>query len=395
MKKIALITQYYKPEIGAPQNRLFEMVMGLRKHGCDISVITAMPNYPSGKIFKSYKRKFFQREELDGIEIRRHWLYASNSKRAIPRIISMLSFSITVLFSMRFLRVGKFDALIVESPPLTLGLSGYLLSRICKAKLILNISDLWPLSAKELGAISDGFLYGRLEKLEKYLYKKSILCMGQSQEIVDYMATHGAPRTFLFRNGVSPERFKSNLNGKRVLNSKIVYTGLLGVAQGILDICKNINFKVLGLEFHIYGAGVEQEDLEAFLERNPHRGITYHGTISRSEIPEVLSQHSATLIPLVKNIYGAVPSKIYESMAAGLPILYSGEGEARSIIEEHNLGWTSPARDFDALMQNLMKVNSNGGDLDIIRKNCLKAADTLFNRPKQIDELYQSLNSLM
>ncbi len=91
--KIAIITQYYKPEIGAPQNRLFEMAHGLVGEDNNVFVITGMPNYPTGKIFKEYKWKIFKKEFDGEIIVKRYWLYASNSKRIFPRILNMLSFS--------------------------------------------------------------------------------------------------------------------------------------------------------------------------------------------------------------------------------------------------------------------------------------------------------------
>ena len=206
--KIGLLTQYYKPEMGAPQNRLFEMMRGLRECGNEVCVVTAMPNYPTGKIFKEYRGKLSCKEEVDGIEVKRYWLYASNARKAIPRIFNMLSFSFMALFSLQYLRSKHLDYLVVESPPLTLGLVGILLAKWSGCKLIANISDIWPLSAKELGAISEGTLYHILEKMERIIYVKSYISMGQSQEIVDHIASHGGKRTYLFRNGVDPTRFE-------------------------------------------------------------------------------------------------------------------------------------------------------------------------------------------
>ena len=125
--KIGLLTQYYKPEMGAPQNRLFEMMRGLKELGNDVCVVTAMPNYPTGKIFSDYKGKVTCKEELDGIEVKRYWLYASNARKALPRIWNMVSFSFMAIFSLRYLRSKQLDYLIVESPPLTLGIVGIIL----------------------------------------------------------------------------------------------------------------------------------------------------------------------------------------------------------------------------------------------------------------------------
>lgn len=395
--KVTLITQYYKPEMGAPQNRLYEMCTELKKLGVDISVVTGMPNYPTGKIFGAYKGKFSMTENLDGIEIKRYWLYASNSKKAMPRIWNMISYSMSVMCAVNYLRKRKNDLIIVESPPLTLGESALILSQLTGARLVMNVSDLWPLSARELGAISgDGFIYKTLAKLEHHLYKKSIFCMGQSQEIVDYIAAHGAKDVYLFRNGVDPNRFANNDTktiSKVGEKMKIVYAGLLGFAQGIAGICENVHFGELGVEFHIYGAGGEQELIEKYIRDNPQCGIFYHGKVSREEIPTVLGKADCTLIPLVKNIFGAVPSKIYESMAAGLPILFCGLGEGRRIVEDNDLGWVSDPLDYKQLEENIKKIAMEKNDWITKKGNCVDCANNKFNRPKQVKALYDFMVS--
>lgn len=386
---IGLLTQYYKPEMGAPQNRLFEMMRGLSELGNDITIITAMPNYPTGKIFPGYNGKFSCTEERDGIEIKRYWLYASNVRKTIPRIWNMLSFTLTSLCCLPHLRKKKLDYLIVESPPLTLAWTGRWLAKFSGAKYISNISDLWPLSAKELGAISDGKLYSALERLERYIYRKSDIVMGQSEEIVSHISSHGGKRTYLFRNGVDPDRFDLSKKRQRQEGEpiRVVYAGLLGFAQGIAEICKSINFQNLGAEFHIYGDGGEKDEIVDFLIRNPDCGIKYHGVVSRDELPEILLNSDMTLIPLVKNIFGAVPSKIYESMAAGLPIMFMGEGEGAKIIIDNNLGLVANAKDYEQLTKNILYAVSHPDEISKMILNCINAAQNKFNRPKQIAAL--------
>ncbi|MBK8551415.1 MAG: glycosyltransferase family 4 protein [Ignavibacteria bacterium] len=280
--KLAILTQYFYPEMGAPPNRLLELSKGFKEKGWDVSVVTALPNYPRGKIFDGYKGKFSAEENKDGISIKRYWLYASVSARAIPRIISMLSFSFTSLFSASFLKKKAPDYLFVESPPLTLAFSALLLSKFIGTKLIMNVSDIWPLSAKELGVIGDGFLYKRLESFERYLYKKSFICSGQSEEITAHIQKSGGKSVYLFRNGVDVRRFKvSNREFNKGDNIKIVYAGLLGVAQGIYEISRNIDFKELGAELHIYGEGAEKEKLMKYLKENPGKNIILKKAVSR------------------------------------------------------------------------------------------------------------------
>lgn len=391
--RIGLLTQYYKPEMGAPQNRLYEMVRGLKELGNDMYIITAMPNYPTGKIFDAYKGKIICNEMIDDIPVKRYWLYASNTRKVIPRIWNMVSFSCMALLSIRYLRKLHLDYLIVESPPLTLGLVGIWLAKFAKCKLIANISDIWPLSAKELGAISEGRLYRILERLEHKIYRSAHLCMGQSQEIVDHIASHGGKNVYLFRNGVDPTRFQIARNDAITYPVKIIYAGLLGFAQGVADICKSINFADIGAEFHIYGAGGEQEEIEQYLQQNPNRGIFYHGVVSRQELPQKLQEAHLTLVPLVKNIYGAVPSKIYESMAAGLPIMFIGEGEGAKIVENNAIGLVAHAKDYATLQANIQYIVSHPDIMKNMIDNCQKCAQTKFNRPQQILSLHQYLQT--
>ncbi len=391
--RIGLLTQFYRPEMGAPQNRLYEMACGLKELNNEVFVVTAMPNYPTGKIFPKYKGLFSCIETENSIEIKRYWLYASNVRKTIPRIWNMLSFSIISFCCIPYLKKKKLDYLIVESPPLTLAWAGRWIAKFSGAKLITNISDLWPLSAKELGAMSDGVFYHILEKLENYIYRKSHIIIGQSDEIISYIKYHGGKNTYLFRNGVDPTRF--DLSNKRVRHFgepiRIVYAGLLGFAQGIANICRNVNFKKLQVEFHIYGAGGEQNEIEEIIRENPDNGIFYHGIVSRDELPNVLLQADMSLIPLVRNIYGAVPSKIYESMAAGLPIMFMGGGEGAKIVSNNKLGLVAGSKDYEVLKKNILYLVSHSEDITAMTENCIESANLRFNRPKQIASLNEYL----
>lgn len=393
--KIVILTQYFHPEISAPSNRLLELARFLKKLNWDVTVVCAMPNYPKGEIFSEYKNKFRFEEYFEGIRILRYWMYASISPKSIPRIISMLTFSFTSLFSDGYLKKIKPDFIFAESPPLTLAYSGYLLSKISSSKMIMNVSDIWPLTAKELGSIGDGKLYRQIEKIERYLYKKSALCSGQSEEIVAHIKNSGGKNVYLFRNGVDVSRFKKKEPDEQANgNLKIVYTGLLGVAQGVFDIVKNINFRELGSEMHIYGEGAEKSEIANYLSSNKDNNIFLHNTVSRDEIPAVLLNHDCTIIPLVKNIYGAVPSKIYEAMAAGLPVLYSGAGEGAKIIESNRAGLVSQPKDFNKLKENIMRLSSSVELRKEFSAGGRKAAEEKFNRSRILKEFTGKLESM-
>jgi hypothetical protein len=146
--RITILTQYYPPEIGAPQNRLSDLAGHLVMAGHEVEVLTAMPSYPRGKIYAGYGG-LFSREQKDGVQILRAFVYPTRSAALLPRLLNYFSFVFSsVLFGSFLLR--RADYLLVESPPLFLGLAAIWLSRLKGAKMIFNVSDLWPASAVHL-----------------------------------------------------------------------------------------------------------------------------------------------------------------------------------------------------------------------------------------------------
>ena len=169
--KICIHTQYYLPEIGAPQARLSELAKFLNENNFEVTVLTSMPNYPTGKIFDGYAN-FFKSEKIDGINVIRSFIYPSKSTKIIPRLLSYFSFVLSSLFIGVF-KISKQDIIITESPPLFLGFSGFLLSKVKGARWVFNVSDLWPESAVQLGIIKDGISLKLSKILEEFFYKKS------------------------------------------------------------------------------------------------------------------------------------------------------------------------------------------------------------------------------
>ena len=389
-KRIIILTQYFPPEMGAPQSRLYETALGLKLLGWEIAIVTALPNYPTGRIFPAYRGRLYMREMIEGMPVHRYWLYASNSKRVFPRVLNMVSFSLTALGSVFFMWRFRPTWLIAESPPLLAGLSGWLLSRLSGAKLVLNISDIWPLSAAELGALQKrSRVYRMLEALERFLYRQAFACMGQSQEITSHLKTNGAKRSWLYRNGVNSLRFTPVSDKSFQMPLKIVYAGLLGVAQGMLSLCQHLEFDPKQFELHLYGAGAERKAIEEYLTSHPNKGIILHDPVNREAVPQILAQYDLTLIPLVKPIYGAVPSKIYEAMAAGLPVLFAGGGEGAQIVESYRVGWTCPPSDFKAMQALLEQIALlPEAEWSNYRQNCHRAAKEVFDRDIQIQNLH-------
>jgi len=348
VKDILIITSYFPPEIGAASNRMFHLAMGLQKQGYKVSVVTPLPNYPTGKIFPEYQGKFQHKRIENNVTIYRLWLYASNSKNKFLRLFAMFSYSFSLIWFFIWNRIP--ETVIVQSPPLLVAFTNMFFLGSKKRKLILNVSDLWPIAGLELGAFKKNLSYSLLEKIERFNYIKADVIWGQSEEILTHISTI-SPDTVscLYRN--YPDFEPPKIIAKPLSEGKIklVYAGLLGVAQGIYKLCKNLNYSKL--EFHIYGAGAEQSQIEKFIMDNPSLPITYHGEVSRDRLHAELLQYDITIIPLLNRIYGSVPSKIFEYARLGLPMLYFGGGEGERLVKTHKLGWTAEPGNYQALNQ--------------------------------------------
>src|ERR1700719_1032823 len=146
--KLIILTQYFPPEVGAPQNRLYEIAVRLKQKDVDIEVLTAMPNYPKMEIHEGYKGKWYVKENMDGMTVHRSWIWVSKSKGIFSRLMNYFSFVFSSIWIGSF-KLRKADYLLCESPPLFLGLSALVLKWITGAKLIFNVSDLWPETAEK------------------------------------------------------------------------------------------------------------------------------------------------------------------------------------------------------------------------------------------------------
>ncbi|MBG7631801.1 MAG: glycosyltransferase family 4 protein, partial [Bacteroidetes bacterium] len=291
MRDILIITSYFPPEIGAASNRIFHLAEGLQKRNFNVSVITPLPNYPTGKIFNAYKRKFSQTSTENSIKIHRLWIYASNSKNKILRLFAMLSYSFSLIWFFLWHKIPK--TVIVQSPPLLVAFTSMLFLHSKKRKLILNVSDLWPIAGFELGVFKKNLSYRILEIIEKFNYKKADLILGQSEEILTHITSILPNKeTFLYRNYPDFEAPKAKPIETSNRKIKIVYAGLIGIAQGIYRLCQELDYS--GIEFHIYGSGAEHELIEAFIKNNPQLPITYYGEVSRKELHTVLVAYDIT-----------------------------------------------------------------------------------------------------
>ena len=395
-QRITIISIYYPPEQGAAASRIAKLASGLLARNVDVNVVTALPNYPKGRIFSNYRGKIAVSEVLEGIPIRRYWLYASNSKSKIKRILNMISFSAMLLLAFPHLRRMRPEMIIVNSPPLLVGFAGVTLARILRTSIIANISDIWPMSALELGALHRGRFYSLLERIEGYIYRHSDAILTQSTETLDHIVERcPGTKAFLYRNLDYKSDYIDNYPPMHDRPLRLVYAGLLGVAQGVYDLCRSIDFPSLGAELHLYGNGNERADLVRYIEETPGCGIYLHDMVRKEEMPALLSQYHATIVPLKTDIRGAFPSKIYMAIAAALPVFFCGSGEGAKFVNDTRVGWVSPPGDYDGLRDNIEILDAmSNQDYDLLRKHIKSLATGTFDPDEQLDHLIEFIEAV-
>ncbi|MFT4643973.1 MAG: glycosyltransferase involved in cell wall biosynthesis [Urechidicola sp.] len=385
-KEILIITNYYPPEKGAASNRIFSLVKGLFDNDYKVQVVCPLPNYPHGKVFAGFKKKLFSKTEEKFSAVNRLWIWPSNSSNKFIRLLSMLSFSFSLALFLIFKKTPK--KIFIQYSPVFVGFTAVFWASILRKKIILNVSDLWPLAGLEMGLLKKGLYYNLLRKMEKFCYRKSHLIMGQSQEILDYIKKEGVLTSlFLYRNipDFRPPIIPINSNSKHI---KIVYAGLLGVAQGLYSICTDIKLPE-HIQLHIYGNGPESENIKQSNISN----VFYHGEIERELLNSKLHEYQIAFIPLKNRIYGSVPSKIFEQSRVGLPLLYFAGGEGETLVRNFKLGWTVPVNNLNALQdfidsltsEKLTEFNKNS-----VQENTIK----VFDFKIQFKELTEKLKTI-
>lgn len=405
--KLLILTQYYPPETGAAQNRLHELAKRLSKKGIDVNVLAAMPNYPQMRIFEGYRKKCHVKESIDDITVMRSWIYVKNSKSIFHRLINYFSFVISSFFTGWF-RLGKYDYVLCESPPLFLGISAYLLSRLKRAKLIFNVSDLWPESAEKLGLIKSKFLLGMSTRLEECLYKRSALIVGQTQGIVSNISGRFPQKhVYWLPNGAELKYYDPNSydkgwreqNGFRNDDFLVFYGGIFGHAQG-LEVIINAADHLRDhrkIKFVIMGNGPLKDEITRMKKEKNLHNVSLFDTVPKSKMPNVLLEIDVSVVPLKKLelFKGAIPSKIFESLAMMKPILLGVEGEAKELfIDEGECGLAYEPENDAELAEKVLLLANEPDSLKVLGQNARNYVEQKFDRVKIADTFYNELVSL-
>lgn len=367
---ILILAHFYPPEMGGAAARLSGMAKWLQRYGNQVTVITGIPNYPQGSIYPGYKNKFLQYSQSDGVTVIRTRSFCSTRKSALLRILNYLNFMfLSIIAGIK--NHGNYDIVLASSPPLFIGISGWVLAKIYHIPLIFDIRDLWPDIAVETGEFSAKSLIVRLGRIvADFIHRNSDRLTPVTESKQEKLIGQGISedKISVIHNGIDLDFISADQQVTAIdelrQNGKIVfiYAGLIGIAQG-LEIVINSAFKLQhnqNLHFVIIGDGFHKKHLMQLAESYNLTNITFLPSQSRKSIPSFLKQSDVALIPLANsNISDAIPSKLMEAWGCQLPVILIADGEAKKLVEDANGGVTLLPGQADQLVDVIKELSSN------------------------------------
>jgi glycosyltransferase involved in cell wall biosynthesis len=332
--------------------------------------------------------------------VHRSSIYVSRNKALIKRLVNYFSFVTSSLYSAGK-RIKPVDIIICESPPLFLGITAIMLKRKWKCKLVFNVSDLWPESAEKMGIIKNRVIIKRSYKLANWIYRNADLITGQTQGIIEAIRQMQPQKNLLwFPNGVDLSKFNNHIpQQNNDCKFSLLYAGIIGHAQGlevILHAADQLK-RQTDIHFYIVGDGPVKKTLIDLKHQLQLGNITFIDNQPSEKMIQWLHLCNAYIVPLRKlDLFkGAIPSKLFEPLALGKPILLGVEGEAKELfIDKAKGGLFYEPENANALADAITTLYNDRKLAIELGNSGRDYINTYFRRDKIAETFWQQLQHL-
>jgi glycosyltransferase involved in cell wall biosynthesis len=342
-----IVSHFYPPEVGAAQGRLSSLAREWTSNGDAVTVLTGFPNHPTGVIPDRYRRKVRMQETVDGVRVVRTWLYATPNEGSLRRILSHLSFMVSsVALGMRL--TGPQDVVIVSSPTFFSIFAAWLIARIKRARFVVEVRDLWPAFAVELGLLRNPLLIRLLERAELASYRASDAVVVVTRGFRGRIVGRGirSDKVHVMPNGVEVDRFTGTGTDRDETRASLgagpdtllaVYAGAHGMSYALTamaDVAADLRREPV--HFLFVGDGPAKEALAERVRELGLDNVTLLPSVPRDRIPGIFAAADVCLLPDrdLNFLDSVVRAKIFEYMAAGKPVVASARGETADILRE-------------------------------------------------------------
>lgn len=376
---ILIVTQYFPPEKGAVR-RLFEFARHFVKNGHSVSVMTAIPNYPDGIVPEEYRGKFFHREDMDGVKVYRNWVLPASNRNPGKRMLGFITFLITSVLNSFRLKT-KFDLVLASTPPVTSPVIGWIISRLRRTKFIIEVRDLQPESSTDFGNLNPSLFTRVVRRIMHWLYARADHLVPVTDGISQFMFKIGIPQNHVttIKSGVSREFIDADSNGIRKRYGwedkfLVVYSGTLGWVrplETVIEAARQLADQP-NIHFVFVGEGQKRQALENMVRDYGLKNVSFTGPQPLEAIPYFLKAgdvlvESLKEVPVAKL---AFPSKLYEYMASGRPVVFgSRQGEAIRELEKAGGALTFPSDSPEELSELIMKLRTGQIDGEALGRN--------------------------
>jgi glycosyltransferase involved in cell wall biosynthesis len=369
--RIAYICQYFVPEIGAPSARVSELAREWARQGHDVTVVTALPNHPTGIVPPEYRGTWFRRETLGGVTVFRNWIFATPNEGFVKRTISHLSFMLsTLVFTLP--RAGAFDVLVVSSPTFFVVISTWIMSRVWRIPYVFEVRDLWPGIFVELGILKNRFIIDVLESIELFLYRGAAQVVVVTDAFGAIIRRRGVPadRVTTITNGVDVDAYvpaprETALRTAHGLQDSFValYIGAHGISQALSALLEAARLTAddPAIVYVFVGEGAEKALLQEKAATIGLRNVRFLPGQPKARMPEWYATADAVFVPLrnIPMFETFIPSKMFEILASGRPIVASVKGEARGILERSGGALLVDPEDAPAIAAAVRRLKSD------------------------------------
>jgi len=384
---ILFIADNFPPEGNAPATRTYEHAREWVELGHKVTVITCAPNFPEGKVFDGFKNSLYSRSTMEGIVVVRVKTFISSNEGFVLRILDFMSFMFSSFWAGVFQK--EVDVVVATSPQFFTAVAGWAISAFKRKKFVFELRDIWPASITAVGAMKDSFAIKLLEKLEMFLYRRADSIVSVTNSFKKELVERGikGEKISVVLNGVDLTKYQpvveknKELSEQYQLEEKIVigYIGTHGMAHAlehVIDAAELLKAND-NIRFIFAGGGAAKEKLVTLVEEKQLKNVVFIPRQPKENMPAIWSLCDVSLISLrdAALFKTVIPSKIFESMGMGLPMISAiPQGEASEVIESANAGIVCKPENGHELAQKISELRSSDALLTQYQTNSLIAA---------------------
>lgn len=401
--RILFVSDNYPPEGNAPASRLSEHAQHWLRAGAEVNVLTSAPNFPEGVVFEGYRNAWWDRSDMDGVDVVRLKTYITANEGFLKRTLSYMSFMVTAFFGGLFVR--KPDIVVATSPHFFAAVGGFALAKLRRVPFVFELRDLWPASIAALGAVKYPRVLAALEKVELFLYRHADAIVSVTEAFKADLMERGidGDKIHVVRNGVELSRYKP-LDGKDAELARahglegafvVGYVGTHGMAHGldkVVEAAERLR-DLPHVRILLVGSGSEKAKLDADIQARGLDNVVSLGRFPKSEMNRVWSLCDVALIHLrdLDVFRTVIPSKLFESMGVGQPVLMGlPSGEATGIVEDTGCGVVCEPESPESMAAAIRTLASDSALYETLKRQSLAAAPS-YSRETQAKKMLDVL----